>query len=151
MAGSLVGTFLKRPTAYSWKTVGTLTAVGTLSVLLGSACWAAGYLPIKSLWTASFNLLAIGISTLLFALFFGIIDVARFQSWSFPLRVIGMNSLTIYLGSKLVSFPEMSAFLFGRAAGFGGDAAPLILLCGVLVLEWLVLYFFYRQRWFLRV
>ena len=110
-----------------------------------------GYPPVKALWTASFNLLAIGISTLLFALFFGIIDVARFSSWSFPLRVIGMNSLTIYLGSKLVSFPDMSAFLFGRAAGLAGDAAPLMILCGVLVLEWLVLYFFYRQRWFLRV
>jgi predicted acyltransferase len=151
MAGSLVGTFLKRPDARSWKTVGTLAAVGAAAVLLGSACWVAGYPPIKSLWTASFNLLAIGISTLLFALFFGIIDVARLQSWSFPLRVIGMNSLTIYIGSKLVLFPEMSAFLFGRVAGLAGDAGPLLLLCGVLVLEWLVLYFFYRQRWFLRV
>lgn len=151
IAGSLVGTFMKRPDAYSWKTVGTLAAWGAGAVLLGSACWAAGYPPIKSLWTASFNLLAIGISTLMFALFFGIIDVARFQSWSFPLRVIGMNSLTIYIGSKLVLFPEMSAFLFGRVVGYAGDAAPLLLLCGVLVLEWLVLYFFYRQRWFLRV
>ncbi|GAA5126920.1 DUF5009 domain-containing protein [Luteolibacter yonseiensis] len=151
MAGSLVGTFMKRPDAYSWKTVGTLAATGAAAVLLGWACWAAGYPPIKSLWTASFNLLAIGIATLLFALFFGIIDVARCQSWSFALRVIGMNSLTIYLGSKLVSFPDMSAFLFGRVVGPAGDAAPLLLLCGVLVLEWLVLYFFYRQRWFLRV
>ncbi|RYD19419.1 MAG: hypothetical protein EOP88_19100 [Verrucomicrobiaceae bacterium] len=62
-----------------------------------------------------------------------------------------MNSLTIYLGSKLVSFHEMSAFLFGRAAGLAGDAGPLLILCGVVVLEWLVLYFLYRQRWFLRV
>ncbi|MES2438861.1 MAG: DUF5009 domain-containing protein [Verrucomicrobiota bacterium] len=151
MAGSLVGTFLKRPAAHSWKSVGILTAVGAGAVVAGWLCWAAGYAPIKSLWTASFDLFAIGISTLLFAVFFGIIDVARLSSWSFPLRVIGMNSLTIYLGSRLVSFPEMSAFLFGRVAGFGGSAGPLILLVGVLVLEWLVLYFFYRKQWFLRV
>lgn len=151
MAGSLVGTFLKRPFAHSLKTVGILAAAGAAAVLAGWVCWAMGYPPIKALWTSSFNLLAIGISTLLFALFFGIIDVARFSSWSFPLRVIGMNSLTIYLGSKLISFPAMSAFLFGRAAGLSGDAGPLLILCGVLLLEWWVLYFFYRQRWFLRV
>ncbi len=151
MAGSLVGTFLQRSSATSWKTVGIFTAAGTAAILAGWACWAAGYPPIKSLWTASFNLLAIGISTLLFALFFGIIDVARFSGWSFALRVSGMNSLTIYLGSKLVSFHDMSAFLFGRAANLAGEAGPLLILCGVLLLEWLVLYFFYRQRWFLRV
>lgn len=151
MAGSLVGTFLKRPFATSWKTVGILASAGAAAVLAGWACWTVGYPPIKALWTASFNLLAIGISTLLFALFFGIIDVARFSSWSFPLRVIGMNSLTIYLASRLVSFHDMSAFLFGRASGLAGDAAPLLILCGVLVLEWLLLYFLYRQRWFLRV
>lgn len=151
MAGSMVGTFLKRPSATSWKTVGILTGAGAAAVLLGWGAWSAGYPAIKSLWTASFNLLAIGISTLLFALFFGIIDVARFSSWSFALRVIGMNSLTIYLGGRLVSFHDMSAFLFGRLSGLVGDAGPLLILCGVLVLEWLVLYFFYRQRWFLRV
>ncbi len=120
-------------------------------MLAGAACWTLGYPPIKSLWTASFDLFAIGISTLLFAAFFGIIDVARLHSWSFPLRVIGMNSLTIYLASKLVPFPDMSAFLFGRAAGFAGSAGPLVILVGVLVLEWLVLYFLYRKQWFLRV
>lgn len=151
MAGSLVGTFLKKPFAHSWKSVGILVVAGTATVLVGWICWAMGYPPIKALWTTSFDLLAIGISTLLFALFFGVIDVARFSGWSFPLRVIGMNSLTIYLGSKLVSFPEMSAFLLGRVAGLSGDAGPILILCGVLVLEWLVLYFLYRQRWFLRV
>ncbi len=151
MAGSLVGTHLKTPTPGSWKPVARLSAIGAGSVICGWICWSLGYPPIKALWTTSFNLFAIGISMLLFAAFYGVIDVARFQSWSFPLRVIGMNSLTIYLGSKLVSFPDMSAFLFGRAAGHVGDAAPLIILCGVLLLEWLVLYFLYRQRWFLRV
>ncbi|MEO5917737.1 MAG: DUF5009 domain-containing protein [Luteolibacter sp.] len=151
MAGSLIGTALKNRSAYSWKFIGTLVATGAAAVLSGCLCWKLGYPPVKALWTASFNLFAIGISTLLFALFFGIIDVARLQSWSFPLRVIGMNSLTIYLGSKLVSFPDMSDFLFGRVAGVFGDAGPLIILCGVLVLEWLVLYFFYRRQWFLRV
>ncbi|MES2660047.1 MAG: DUF5009 domain-containing protein [Verrucomicrobiota bacterium] len=151
MAGSLVGSFLKRPAAQSWKFVGTLSAIGVTAVLAGWLCWALGYPPIKALWTASFNLFAIGISTLLFAAFFGVIDVARCQSWSFPLRVIGMNSLTIYLGSKLVSFPEMSELLFGRVSGLFGEAAPLFILCCVLLLELLLLYFLYRQRWFLRV
>lgn len=151
MAGSLTGTFLKRPSARSWKFVGSLVALGTGAILGGWLCWSLGYPPVKALWTTTFDLFAIGFSTVLFALFFGIIDVARFQSWSFPLRVIGMNSLTIYLGSKLVSFPDMSAFLFGRIAGLAGSSGPLLILCGVLLLEWLALYFLYRKQWFLRV
>lgn len=103
------------------------------------------------LWTSTFNLFAIGISSLLLGLFFGVIDLARVQAWSFPLRVIGLNSLTIYLAVKLVSFPEMTAFLFGRFSKLWGESGPLVLLCGVVLLEWLVLYFFYRRQWFPRV
>jgi len=151
MAGALAGVFLKRPSARSWGTVACLVAVGSAAVLLAWICWASGYPPVKTLWTSTFNLYAIGISTLLLSLFFAIIDLGRLELWSFPLRVIGLNSLTIYLGVKLVSFPDMSAFLFGRFSRLWGDGAPLVIICGVIALEWLVLYFFYRKQWFLRV
>jgi predicted acyltransferase len=151
MAGALAGVFLKRPSVLTWKTPAWLAAAGGVSVLLAALCWSLGYPPVKMLWTSSFNLFAIGISTLMLALFFGIIDVARVETWSFPLRVIGLNCLTIYLAARLVSFPGMSAFLFGRLAGFSGVAAPLAIIAGVVVLEWTMLYFMYRKRWFLKV
>ena len=151
MAGSLAGGFLKRPSALTWKTPAWLAGAGSISILLAVLLWSLGYPPVKMLWTATFDLFAIGISALLLALFFGVIDVARLQAWSFPLRVIGLNCLTIYLAARLVSFPDMSAFLFGRLAGYSGDAATLVILCGVVLLEWGLMYVMYRNRWFLKV
>lgn len=151
MAGALAGGFMKKHLGQPWKFVSGLAVAGAISVAAGAVCWALGYPPVKALWTVTFDLFAIGISALLLALFYAVIDVLRWQSWSFPLRVIGMNSITIYIGSRLISFPEISDFLFGRASWGLGEAAPLFLLCGVLLLEWLVLYFFYRRGWFLRV
>lgn len=151
MAGALAGGFLKRPSALTWKTPAWLAAAGSASLLLAALCGSLGYPAVKMLWTATFDLFAIGISALLLALFFGIIDLARLQAWSFPLRVIGLNCLTIYLGARLVSFPDMSAFLFGRLAGYFGEAAPLVILCGVVLLEWMLLYLLYRKQWFLKV
>jgi len=151
LAGALAGEGLKRLSSRPWKFIGGLVACGICSILLAIVCWKAGYPPIKALWTSTFDLFAIGISWLLFALFYMIIDVARFQKWSFPLRVIGMNSIVLYLGFHLVSFPEISGFLFGRLSWLAGDAAEIVILCGVILVEWLVLYFFYRKKWFLRV
>jgi predicted acyltransferase len=151
MAGALAGTFLKRPSALAWKTPASLAAAGTVSILLAALCGSLGYPPVKMLWTSTFNLFAIGISTILLALFFTIIDLARLQAWSFPLRVIGLNCLTIYLAARLVSFHQMSDFLLGRLAGACGEAGPLVILCGVVLLQWVLLVFLYRRQWFLRV
>lgn len=151
MAGALTGGFLKEAEKNPWKFVYGLALVGIGSVGLGMLSSFAGYPPIKSLWTATFDLYAIGISAILFALFYAVIDVLRYQSWSFVLRVIGMNALTIYLGSRLISFPKVADLVFGRLSSIAGEGGPLVLLCGVLLLQWLVLYFFYRKRWFLRV
>lgn len=151
MAGALAGSFLKSAEGNPWRFVYGLALAGVTSVGGGMVFSFAGYPPIKALWTATFDLYAIGISALLFALFYAVIDVLRYQSWSFVLRVIGMNALTIYLGSRLISFPKVADLVFGRLAGFAGEGGPLVLLGGVLLLQWLVLYFFYRKRWFLRV
>ena len=44
------------------------------------------------------------------------IDFRPQSKWSFPLEVIGMNSLTIYLLERVVSFPDISEFFFGGIA-----------------------------------
>ncbi len=151
LAGALAGEGLKRLSSRPWKFAAGLATCGTISVIAAIVCWKAGYPPIKALWTSTFDLFAIGIASLLFASFYAVIDVARFQKWSFPLRVIGMNSIAIYLGQRFVSFPEVSEFLFGRVSWLAGDGAEIVILCGAILVEWLVLYFFYRKKWFLRV
>ena len=151
LAGSLVGDPLRSAAGITWKRVGIQFLTGIGFIAAGWLCWRMGYPPVKALWTTTFNLFAIGISLTLFTMFFAVIDVAGVGFWSFPLRVIGMNSLTIYLGHRLINFSAPSEFLFGRLSRLAGDAGPLVLACGVVVLEWLALWFFYQKKWFLRV
>lgn len=151
LAGALAGGGLKSLRDLPWKFTGLLAGSGAFAVILAAIFWKLGYPPVKALWTTTFDLFAIGIASMLFALFFAIIDVARIRKWCFPLCVIGVNSITIYLGSRLVSFPEMSEFLFGRLSWLAGNAAEIVIICGVILLQWLVLWFLYRRQWFLRV
>ena len=151
LSGALVGSYLQKATSYHWRLVGWLGLAGAALVAAGGLAWKLGYPPIKALWTGTFDLLAIGISVLIFALFFAIIDVLRFQRWSFPLRVVGMNALTIYLVVRFFDFKPAAALLFGRLAQSLGEARPVILAVATLLLEWLLLLLLYRRKIFFRV
>jgi predicted acyltransferase len=151
LAGAVVGSFLRNTPTYSWKLCAGIALTGVAVIALGTLSWKLGYPPIKSLWTGTFDLLVIGISLLIFALFFGIIDVARWQSWSLPLRIVGMNSLTIYLLTRFFDFSKPADLWFGRLAHSLGDAKGTVLAIAILLIEWLLLAFLYRKRIFLRV
>lgn len=112
----------------------------------------AGWYPIiKKAWTATFDIYAAGLSAILLALFYLVIDVWGLRKWSFAFRVIGLNSITIYLGSRMIDFDYTGRFLFGGLARLSGPAGVLVLEAGAIVVEWLALYFLYRQKVFLRV
>ncbi|MFD0895143.1 DUF5009 domain-containing protein [Luteolibacter ambystomatis] len=151
LAGSVLGSVLRKPDVTTWRTAGFVFAAGAAVTGAGWLCWHSGYPPIKALWTPTFDLLAIGIALMVFALFFAVIDVAKFQKWTLPLRVIGMNALTIYLLTRLVDFDQPSTVLFGRLANACGDGKLVVIASGALLLEWAVLYFLYRRKIFLRV
>jgi predicted acyltransferase len=45
-----------------------------------------------------------GISLLLLALFYYVIDVLGYKKWAFFFKVIGMNSILIYISSKFINW-----------------------------------------------
>ena len=108
---------------------------------------------IKKIWTVPFNLLTAGISLLLLSLFYFLADVKKWGGKSgtniaFFFKVIGLNSITIYMGARIIPFKDISAFFTGWLV------APLgewIVIVGIIVFEWLLLYYLYRQKMFLRV
>ena len=108
---------------------------------------------IKAAWTVPFNLLTVGISLILLSLFYFAIDV---KDWTKGIvsykilffKVIGMNSITIYLGASIIDFRKASSFFTGfMAEPLGG----WIVILGAIVLEWMVLYYLYKKKIFLRV
>jgi predicted acyltransferase len=125
-------------------------------VLIGLACMAGGWvwsysLPInRHLWTSSMILWAGGWSFLLLALFHAVIDVAGFRRWVFPLVVIGSNALLAYV---------LEPFVYLALRGLRGKLFPadipaipmeLLLFGSEVALLWLVLWWLYRRRLFLR-
>jgi predicted acyltransferase len=150
--GVLVGEAVKnrgsRPRA--GLAVGLLFA-GGLAIASGWICWEMGYPPIKAAWTTTFNLLAGGICVWLFLLFHLTIDTLPRLNWSLPLQVVGANPLTIYLAHRIVPFMAMSAFVFGGMARLAGEWETPVLIAGLLVIEWLLLFFLYRKRIFFRL
>lgn len=151
LGGVLTGDHVRGWGRPSLSAASRLLMAGAVLLVAGWLCWKAGYPPIKSAWTTTFNLLAGGICLWLFVLFHLLIDFRESPNWSFPLQVVGMNPLTIYLAAAIVSFPDISEFFFGGLARLGGAWSEVILAAGVLLIEWLLLWFLWRKKAFLRV
>lgn len=128
-----------------------LITTGIVCVGLGLV-WSL-HLPInKHLWSSSFILLTGGMAFLSIALFFWIIDVLKFQKWAFFFKVIGMNSLTIYLAYRFIDFGHTSRLLLaGLYAPAPEPWHEVFQALGALALVWLFLYLLYRKKLFLKV
>ncbi len=132
------------------KTLWLLAAAVACGVL---ACvWNFDFPINKKLWTSSFVLAVGSYSFACFAILYYIIDVKGWKKWAFPLQVIGMNSITIYLLQRIVDVYSIDGFFFGGLAGLCGEAwEKAILAAGYVLICWLILYFLYKKNVFLKV
>lgn len=107
---------------------------------------------IKRLWTPTFACFAGAYSVGLLALFYWLCDVKKWRKWAFPLQVIGMNSITIYLLMRFVDFHVVSGKVFTGVASWGGvNWSQLVLSLGQVFVEWLFLWWLYCKNTFLKV
>ena len=116
-----------------------------------SLIWNIWYPINKEIWSSSYNLLTGGLSLILLSVFYFIIDVNGKSRWAFPLIIIGLNPITVYMANRMVNFKYTAEFLFNGVIGISGDFATVLLSIGVLILEWLFLYFLYKKNIFLKV
>ncbi len=150
LMGTIAGNILRRKDTSDWQKTGYLTLSGVISIALALAL--SGFYPvIKSCWTSTFNLLTGGISFLLMALFYLVIDHWGIHKIFFYFRVIGMNSIFVYLATRIINFQRISEFFFGWLAKPFGENSDFIILLGSLLMIWLVLYYMYKKKIFLRV
>jgi predicted acyltransferase len=147
LAGVLTGRWLRKEGSGERKALG-LAAAGVAGMGLG---WLWGQvLPLnKNLWSSSFTVFTAGGSLLLLSVFYWTIDVRGWVRWSFPLKVIGVNAITVYLAAAFVDFDRLGELLLAGATPH--RLHPALFAAGGLLLEWLVLLAMYRRRLFLRV
>jgi predicted acyltransferase len=106
----------------------------------------------KNLWTSSFVLLTGGLSLLLLSLFYYVIDVLGYQRWAFFFRVIGMNSILIYISGRIINWEYANNALFKWVGQLVGDPYNVVAMAVCfLIVKWLFLYFMYQKKVFLRV
>jgi heparan-alpha-glucosaminide N-acetyltransferase len=110
---------------------------------------------VKRIWTSSYTLYSGGLVVLMLAGFYALIDWKGWKRWSFPLLVIGANSIAIYVMSWTIEGFVSGALVrhLGAApfAIFGAPFEPVLKGIGVLIVFWLILYWMYRRRIFLRI
>ena len=148
MLGVLCGHLIRSPWTHARK-LQVLIGGGIVS-LAGGLLWGMTFPIITRLWTSSYVLYTNGWAMLLFALFYWIIDVRGYRKWAFPLVVIGMNAITIYLLQNLFDFSQVSSIVVGGLANHAGSYRILVTSSGIILAEWLLLYFLYRHKIFLK-
>lgn len=150
LMGTIAGNILRKKKSTDWQKIGFLVASGIFSIILALVL-STFYPIIKSCWTSTFNLLTGGIGFLLLALFYLVIDHWGFKSWAFYFRIIGMNSIFVYLFTRIIDVKMVAEFFIGWLAKPLGDYANFLLIIGGLAVVWLLLYFMYKKKIFLRV
>jgi heparan-alpha-glucosaminide N-acetyltransferase len=128
-------------------------------IVAGAVCWAVGEIldgsicPIvKRIWTPSWVISSTGWTCWMLAAFYAVIDVAGYRRWAFPLVVVGMNSIAIYLMAQLMK-PFVAGSLrthLGRGV-FDGPYGPLVRSASILLVFWLICLWLYRQKIFIKI
>ena len=150
LMGTMAGVILRdKKVVPNRKTI--ILIISGVSLVIIALALSTVYPIIKKIWTVPFNLLTAGISFLLLALFYYIIDVRSWNKWIFFFKVIGLNSITIYLGSRIIDFGHISEFFLGSFAILSGNYGEVFLAAGVIALDWIALYYLYKNKIFLRV
>jgi hypothetical protein len=106
---------------------------------------------IKHIWTSSFVLFAAGWSYLLLALFYLLIDVLGYRKWAFVFVVIGMNAIAVYMAAQVFHLQFIGETLVGGLARHLGEAGKFLELALSFAAVWLILFWMYRKRTFIKI
>lgn len=151
LLGVLTGDFLKFGKLSPARKVIYMVFTGIIFLALAHL-WNLAFPINKNLWTSSFVLNTGGYSLILLAVFYYIIDVRGYKRWAFFFKVIGMNSILIYMSAHFINWTVTTEAFFKWIGQLAGSPYNIVAMaiCFVIV-KWLFLYFMYRKKVFLRV
>jgi len=153
--GVMTGGFLRQNLEWSQK-LQRLLVVGLLAIGLGKVIELLGLCPIvKRIWTPSWALYSTGWVILMLCGFVAVMEWKRYRSWAFPLVVAGLNPISLYVLWQL-----MGGFIrenLKRHLGpnlfetFGAPCVTALERGSTLLILWLILFWMYRNRFFVRL
>jgi predicted acyltransferase len=149
LLGVLAGRLLMLPYTEKKKVL-VLAGAGTACIVLG-LLWSTVFPIIKLLWTSTFVLMGGGFSFLMLALFYWIIEVKGYRRWAFFFTVIGMNSIFAYLAMMLINFQQIGNIFIGGLLPRLQPWDDLVSASAAFAVLWLILYWMYRTRTFIKL
>jgi len=153
--GLLTGEWLKSTKSKEEKLRGLVIA-GIGLVLAGLIFQWIGICPIvKRIWTSSYTLYSGGLVILMLAGFYALIDWKGWKRWAFPLIVVGMNSIAIYVMSWTMEDFVRTALQTNMGKVISALVSPALLPVaygiGVMLVFWIILCWMYRRKLFLKI
>lgn len=168
MAGGLL-----RGTGGHGKKILWMLLAGAAALGAGLALDHFGICPlVKRIWTPSWTLFAAGCTLWMLAGFYLVIEVVRLRFWAFPFVVVGMNSIAIYCMDKLIRpwILDTMELHFGKDIFTGksiidalnriprvelpymrAEFVPVVENVVAIFALWLICYWMYRRKIFLKI
>jgi predicted acyltransferase len=154
IAGALVGKLLLSDK----EKLKTLFLAGLICLVIGYSLDMLNITPIiKRIATTSFTLVSLGYCLWFLALSYWRIDIKDHRKNLKFFTIVGMNSLFIYLFFEIVGDRWFTAYIFNISNGvlgwiYAGELVKMLIgsAC-VFGLEWLLCYFLYRKKIFIRL
>lgn len=154
--GLLAGNILNSSIPAS-KKLNNFALYGIGLILIGAFIHFAGINPIvKRIWTPAWTIFSGGICFLFLAMFYGLIDMKNRKKGTFFLMVIGVNSIAAYViadgGMRNVINDSLFIHLGKNFDQILGPAYATLISGGlVLFFEWLILYWMYKKKLFIKI
>ena len=124
---------------------------GSLMLITG-VIWGLFFPVIRSLWTSSFVLETCGITTLILASFYLIIEILGHSKWTLFFVVFGVNSIVIYMMAHLFDFSLIgNIFVGGLSSPFAPNIRDFIQAAGAMAVMWLIMYWMYVKKTFIKI
>ena len=123
-----------------------------IGMLFAGIIWGLVFPVIRTLWTSSYVLETCGITTLVLAFFYYIIDVRGYSRWAFFFFVLGVNSITVYMMAHLFDFKLIGNIFVGGFAKFvPPNFQNFIEASAAMTIIWLILLAMYRKKVFIKI
>jgi predicted acyltransferase len=149
MLGVMAGHLLRSDNVGIRKVLWLLAAGG--GCIVAGLLWNLFFPIIKHIWTSSFVLFSGGLCFMLLALFYLVIDVLGFRKWAFGFVVIGTNAIAVYMAVHIINFRNIGGVFARGLEKYSGNWYPFIYATAGFAIVWLILWWMYRKKTFIKI
>lgn len=125
-----------------------LIGIGAIALSLLIDLW---HPIIKKIWTSSFVIFSSGISFVLLALFYWLVDVRGYTKWAYPFRIIGLNAIAAYVGSHVLNFSLIAKQIFFGFEQFTGAYYDAFCDLAGFAILYFILWYMHKNKTYIKV